>query len=159
MKIFFKWVLAIAFIVFLAFFLQDRQAEKNPDINNIQYVKIAGQIIRVELALTQEEQKRGLSSRKELKENEGMLFIFNNSDKYSFWMKDMNFPIDIIWLAPPGAGQGEDLHVVYIKKDTKPESFPEIFKPNENSQYVLEVISGFSEKNNLKEGDKAEFLP
>jgi len=147
-------------IIFLAtgFFLINHSS-KNFKPENIQYVKIAGQMLKVELALTKEEQERGLSLRKDLKEDEGMLFVFNTPDKYSFWMKDMNFSIDIIWLAQPEAGLGEDLHVVYIKKDAKPESFPEIFEPNENSKYVLEVISGFSEKNNLKEGDNAKFLP
>ena len=160
MKNFFKWALVIAFMVFLLFSLQhNRQSVRNLDTNNIQYVKIAGQMLKVELALTNEEQEQGLSWRKDLEENQGMLFVFDHSSKYSFWMKNMNFPIDIIWLAPPEAGLGEDLHVVYIKKDAKPESFPEIFEPNENSKYVLEVISGFSEKNNLKEGDNAKFLP
>jgi len=160
MKNFFKWALVIAFMVFLLFSLQhNRQSVRNLDTNNIQYVKIAGQMLKVELALTKEEQERGLSLRKDLKEDEGMLFVFNTPDKYSFWMKDMNFSIDIIWLAPPEAGQGEDSHVVYIKKNAKPGSFPEIFKPNKNSKYILEVISDFSEKNNLKEGDNAKFLP
>ena len=87
-----------------------------------------------------------------LKENEGMLFVFNHADKYSFWMKDMNFPIDIVWI-------GEDMHVVYIKKNALPTSYPETFTPNQDAKYVLEVISSFSEKNNLKVGDKVEFLP
>jgi uncharacterized membrane protein (UPF0127 family) len=66
-------------------------------------------------------------------------------------MKNMNFPIDIIWI-------GEDLRVVYIKKDAKPESYPEAFTPNQDAKYVLEVFSSFSEKNNLKVGDRVEFL-
>ena len=133
MKIFFKWVLAIAFIVFLAFFLQDRQAEKNRDINNIQYVKIAGQIIRVELALTQEEQKRGLSSRKELKENEGMLFIFPNEAFQGFWMKNTLIPLDVIWIS----GEGKVVDIQTLQPcDTEECS---ISQPIEKAQYVLEV--------------------
>ena len=86
-----------------------------------------------------------------MKKDEGMLFVFNHTGKYPFWMKDMNFPIDIIWI-------GEDLRVVYIKKDAKPESYPETFTPNQDAKYVLEVFSSFSEKNNLKEGDRVKFL-
>ena len=79
-----------------------------PDFVDIKYVKIAGQSVKVDLALTAAEQMQGLSGRTELKENEGMLFIFPQSGNYPFWMKDMNFPIDMIWL-------GEDLKVIYIK--------------------------------------------
>ena len=126
----------------------------NPSENlqptEIKYVKIAGQIIKVDLASTPEAQMRGLSGRGELKENEGMLFIFDSPGRRPFWMKDMNFAIDIIWLA-------EDLKVVYIKKDALPELYPEIYSAEENARYVLEVVAGFSEKNNLKEGDRAWF--
>ena len=126
--------------------------KKNIPINDIQYVKIAGQTIKVDLALTPKTQEQGLSGRTELKENEGMLFVFNKPSQYSFWMKDMNFPIDIIWL-------GEDLRIVYIEKEAKPESYPNAFTPDQKAKFVLEVMSGFSEKNNLKEGDIVKFLP
>lgn len=129
------------------------------DVNNIQYVKIAGKTLKVDLATTAKTQEQGLSGRKSLKENEGMLFVFDHMDKYSFWMKNMNFPIDIIWIGSASTQGGEDLHVVYIKKNTLPESYPETFTPNVDAKYVLEVNASFSEKNNLKVGDRVEFLP
>lgn len=148
-----KFFLIFLFVVFFLIFLFFNSTSKNNfQIENTKYVKIGGQTIKVETVSTPEMQEKGLSGRKNLKENEGMLFIFNKPGIYPFWMKDMNFPIDIIWL-------GEDLRAVSIKKNAKPESFPEIFKPDKNSKYVLEVVSGFLEKNNLREGDKAEFLP
>ena len=158
-KKFFLFFFSIVFFIFLIFLFFNNASKNIFQIENTKYVKTGGQTIKVETVSTPEMQEKGLSGKNILKENEGMLFVFNHQDKYSFWMKDMNFPIDIIWLAPPLAGQGEGLQVVYIKKDAKPESFPEIFKPNRNSKYVLEVVSGFSEKNNLKVGDNAEFLP
>src|SRR3989344_4856986 len=117
---------------------------------NIKYVKLTGQSIKVDLAFTPAIQEQGLSGRSELREAEGMLFIFSEPDQYSFWMKVMNFSIDIIWIS-------EDMKVVYIKKDAKPELYPETYKPEKDAKYVLEVVSGFSEKNNLKEGDKVLF--
>src|SRR3989344_9043068 len=78
-------------------------------IDNTPYIKIAGQTIKVDLVLTPAEQEKGLSGRSELKEGEGMLFVFNKPDKHLFWMKDMNFPIDIIWL-------DVNKKVIYIKK-------------------------------------------
>jgi len=156
----------IGFFVFLTIFSLDKEKilelkpevsseAENLNINKIQYIKIADKILKVDIALTPEAQQRGLSGREKLKEDEGMLFIFDHMDKYSFWMKDMNFPLDIIWIAGEDL---RDLRVVYIKKDAKPESYPETFSPAKNAKYVLEVNALFSEKNNLKEGDKVEFL-
>ena len=128
--------------------------------SDIQYVKIAGQSVKVDLALTPLEQEQGLSGRTELGPNEGMLFVFQEPGKYFFWMKDMKFAIDMIWLAPRSLGEvgiEEDLQVVYIKKDAKPESYPDLFGPDQNSKYVLEVSSGFSDKYNLQIGDRAGF--
>ncbi len=120
---------------------------------NIQYVNIAGQNLKVDLALTEAEQEQGLSGRQSLNENEGMLFVFDTPGKYAFWMKDMNFPLDIIWI-------GENMQVVYIKKNALPELYPETYGPGLNdgdAKYVLEVTAGFSDKNNLKVGDNVTF--
>jgi len=153
-KIFSHYIIVIIFVFFLSFLLinKNKNFENNFDVKNTNYVKIAGQIIKVDLAFTSFDQKNGLSGRNNLKDDEGMLFIFDNLDKYPFWMKDMSFPIDIIWI-------DEDFCIVYIKKNAFPESYPEIFYPQKDSKYVLEVNAQFSEKKNLKEGDKVEFLP
>ena len=148
MKNYFVGLIALVIILFLGYHFWTPV-----NFDNIKYVKIAGQNIKVELALTSAEQTQGLSGRPNLNENEGMLFVFTNPGKYPFWMKDMNFSIDIIWLS-------EDLKAVYIKKYARPESYPETYGPGENdgnAKYVLEVMSGFSDKNNLKVGDSAEF--
>jgi uncharacterized protein len=63
-----------------------------------QKVLCNGQTIVVEVAATQEDRERGLSGRTHLSINEGMLFLFDTPGFYSFWMKDMLFPIDIVWL-------------------------------------------------------------
>ena len=114
------------------------------------YVEIAGQKIRVDVVRTQADQNKGLSGRRSLNENEGMLFVFENPGPHPFWMKDMNFPIDIIWFD----GEGK---IVYIKKNAEPGSYPDIFDPGRDASYVLEVASGFSDTNNLELGDQALF--
>ena len=118
--------------------------------SKIKYAELAGQKIKIELAQSKEEQERGLSGRETLPEGEGVLFIFENSAQHLFWMKDMKFAIDIIWIDADGK-------VVYIKKSVTPDTYPEVFKPTQNAKYVLEVLAGFSEKNNLKEGDSVLF--
>ena len=136
-------------LFFLIGFSLITHSPKNIVPENTQYVSIAGQKIKVELALTPKEHSQGLSGKTSLKENEGMLFIFEKLGQYSFWMKDMNFPIDMIWI-------GENKEIIYIKKDARPESYPETFGPSSDdnkAKYVLEVSAGFSDKNNLKIGD------
>ncbi len=138
-----KKIIFLIIVVVGAFFLLSS--------NNLRYVKINGVTLKVSLALTERAQERGLSGRESLEENEGMLFVFSQPiARNFFWMKEMNFPLDMIWF-------GADKKVVYIKKNATPESYPESFGPNEETKYVLEVISGFSDKYNLKEGDLLEF--
>lgn len=138
-------VVVVFFIVFF-FLLGKTNNEKN-----IKYVKIGGVNIKVELALTNSTQEQGLSGRQRLNDNEGMLFIFPKIGKYFFWMKDMNFPLDMIWI-------DENMKIVHIKKDARPELYPESYGPKEGAKYVLEVVSGFSDQRNLKNGDTIEFV-
>ena|SRR3989338_3297452 len=153
-----NYSIGIVVVFFLIGFLLINQSPKSINIENIpeniNLVKIAGQDIKVDLALTMSEKEHGLSGRTGLKEDEGLLFIFKQLGNYPFWMKDMNFPIDIIWI-------DGDLKVIYIKKDARPEFYPETYGPDpslEDVKYVLEVVSGFSDKNNLQVGDKIEFI-
>lgn len=136
------------FFVFCVLFLGIWAYTQAP--GDINYVEIAGVKLKTDVVSSLEEKEKGLSGRNELKEDESMLFVFDSAGRHSFWMKDMNFPIDIIWI-------GEDLRVVYIKKNALPTSYPEIFTPNKDTKYVLEAVSSFSKKNNLKEGDEVEF--
>lgn len=137
-------IIATVFVFFIIIFYFPNNSRL---INSVQ---IAGQNIKVDLALTEDEQTKGLSGKDKLDENEGMLFVFSQIGKHNFWMKDMNFPIDIIWL-------GEDMRVVYIKENAHPKTYPETFGPEVETKYVLEVVSGFSNKNNLKTGDNVLF--
>jgi uncharacterized protein len=154
-----SFLLIIFFLIALVFFLTksgnfgNRAPKREPisQVSEIKYVKIAGQTVKVDLATTPKEQEQGLSGRISLADDTGMLFVFPQAGKYFFWMKDMNFPIDIVWL-------DENLRVIYIQKKALPESYPKTFGSEKESLYILEVSAGFLEKNNLKEGDKAEFL-
>ncbi|MFA6023079.1 MAG: DUF192 domain-containing protein [Candidatus Pacearchaeota archaeon] len=107
----------------------------------------------VELAQTSVERERGLMFREKLNENSGMLFIFEDKGIYNFWMKNTLIALDIIWI-------DENKKVVYIKENALPckESKCEIYKPNENTIYVLELNAGEVEKNNISIGDKINFI-
>ncbi|HNW71594.1 MAG TPA: DUF192 domain-containing protein [Candidatus Paceibacterota bacterium] len=152
LKTFFLFIFLFVILIFGFVFLNKYNSLQKIEVKNIKHVQVAGKIIKVNLALNDKDQEIGLSGKKYLKENEGMLFIFSDVSRRYFWMKEMNFPIDIIWL-------NEKLEVIYIKKNVYPESYPDSFGPDENSKYVLEVNAGFSEKNNLREGNFVKFLP
>ena len=141
------FILVITFLI-LGFFLLNKSQDEN--FSEEYYVKIAGKNIKVELVDTPAGHAQGLSGRQGLNNDEGMLFIFDKSSIYPFWMKDMKFAIDIIWIS-------EEKKVIYIKKDAKPEDYPQSYNPESPALYVLEVATGFSEKNNLKVGDEIEF--
>lgn len=90
-------------------------------------------------------QAKGLSGTEKLDENEGMLFAFSEPDKYGFWMKDMKYPIDIIWM-------NEKKEVFHVEACVPIESYPKVLSPDEPARYVLEVPCGWSEKNSIQEG-------
>ncbi len=91
----------------------------------------------------------GLSGKRSLNE-EGMLFVFERIGNYSFWMKDMNFPIDILWI-------NEEFEIVGIEKNLLPSTFPKSFGEKYLAMYVLEIPALYSEKNNIKVGDTIFF--
>ncbi len=147
-NVFWSFVLVIIFIIGL-FVINGLAKTYRP--TNINTVTIAGKNIFVDVVTEHKQKQQGLSGRSSIAEDEGMLFVFDKSDSYSFWMEDMNFPIDIIWI-------GENMKIVYIEKNVKPESYPKSFGSDTYAKYVLELKSGFSDRNNLKAGDKVMFI-
>jgi len=103
----------------------------------------------VELAQTPQEQELGLMYRKYMDEDRGMLFVFQNEGKYSFWMKNTFIPLDIVWL-------NSDKQVVFIAESAQPctKEVCRNIDPKKNAKYVLELNVGMVQKINLKIGDK-----
>ena len=99
----------------------------------------------VEIAQTPKEQMIGLSYRKSLAEGRGMLFIFDRNDTHSIWMKDMHFPIDIVWIT-------EAMKVAHIAQNVSPDTFPQVFSPPSPARYVLETPAGYT-KGKIQPGD------
>ena len=120
--------------------------------NQTALVTVGGVNLITSLSTTPDAQSKGLAIRDSLNENEGMLFIFETPQKYSFWMKDMKFPIDIIWI-------NQDGKIVHIEKNLPPCVFllpcPS-YAPKDDSLYVLEVVSNFTNKFNINVGDPVD---
>jgi len=106
---------------------------------------------KVELAVTPEEQKQGLMFRKNLDQDEGMLFVFKEEEEYPFWMKDTLIPLDIIWI-------NQNKEVVFISENTQPcsENQCAFINPDKKAQYVLELKAGRVRDIGLKIGDKMD---
>lgn len=111
------------------------------------FVTIRDQRFSVEVVRTPEEQSRGLSGHAPLASNEGMLFPFPSGSAPGFWMKDMLFPIDIIWIA--------DGRVVGFVKRAAPDDSPQrmTYYPPQPITEVLEVAAGTAARLGILVGD------
>ena len=109
----------------------------------------------VELALTPQEQALGLSGRAELAPGAGMLFVYDTEGRRSFWMPDMNFPLDLVWI-------NGDCQVVDITRDAPPQapgqSLDDLPRYSaDNAQYILEINAGESATYGIIPGAPVKF--
>lgn len=112
------------------------------------YVLIGDDLkVAVEVASTVKTRERGLSGRSGLGPDQGMLFVFLKSDTYSFWMKDMEFPIDILWI------NGQELVDITtdVQVPSPGEEMPTYF-PRSPVDKVLEVPAGYARTHGLRTG-------
>jgi uncharacterized membrane protein (UPF0127 family) len=114
-------------------------------------LRLGDGVFQARVADTQSEREKGLSGTAYLGQDQALLFVYERDDKWSIWMKDMNYAIDIVWL-------DKDKKVVYIVKNAKPESYPnESFSPNEPARYIVEFAAGTVDKKTINIGDEAAF--
>ena len=107
---------------------------------------VGSKTIQVEVVSTAEDQAKGLSGRKSLDENSGMLFDFGDYQARTFWMRDMNFPLDIIWIS---GGK-----IVGVDKNALPEGEAPQKKYHSPGPVdrVLEMNAGWFERNGVMVG-------
>ena len=122
--------------------------------NSLGSVTLSGNSINIEVADTDETRSRGLSGRNYLRSDEGMLFIFNKPGKYYFWMKEMLFPLDFVWI--------NGNHVVDLTENVNsPDTDKFIELPSFTSRFpfdkVLEINAGMIRKSNIKINDLVEY--
>jgi uncharacterized membrane protein (UPF0127 family) len=110
-------------------------------------------VIDAEVVDTKSSREPGLSGRSGMKDNYGMLFKFDVPGKYGFWMKDMKFPLDILWINKNGV-------VVAIESNFTPESYlekpPKTAVNSPSASYVLEINAGRAEELGLFLGTKVK---
>lgn len=142
----------VVLVLFAGALLRVGTESLGPTENDTEIVEVilGDSTIPVELADTVETRQQGLSKRDALPDGSGMLFIFPESYIYGFWMKDMLFALDMIWLDADGC-------IIDIFEDVSPDTYPTIFRPSSPALLVLEVSSGFVEAQDISVGMCASF--
>ncbi len=110
-------------------------------------VNIQGKVFIAKVALSKQEQIRGLGGRKNICSHCAMLFKFSQAGHYDFWMKEMQFNLDIIWI--------NNGRIVYLVKNVSKNSI-KIIKPPVLAQEVLEIKAENSSQYNFKIGDEVK---
>lgn len=109
---------------------------------------IGSTTIRVSVADTRETRIQGLSDTPELPTDIGKLFVFETDDAWSIWMKDMQYPLDIIWL-------DATKQIVHIEENVSPATYPESFSSPIPARYVLEINASATAQYGWTVGDEA----
>jgi len=116
-------------------------------------VVIDGHTINVEVSVTEAEKEKGLGYLKSLPADSGMLFVYETKDRYGYWMKGMEFPLDYIWIL--------DNTVVDLSPNipapATPNEKPVSLAPKTAVNKVLEVNAGTIARDGIKIGDTVKF--
>jgi uncharacterized membrane protein (UPF0127 family) len=120
-----------------------------------QTLRLHGHTYRITVLKTEDELQRGLSGTDSLPADRAMVFVFPRDEKWSIWMKDMNYPIDIVWL-------DSTRNVVHLEKNVQPSTYnakdtekSQLFRPDKVARYVIELASGTIERTGIAVGDPA----
>ncbi len=122
------------------------QPAPTPPVPIPPYVSVNGLVIPVEVEQTEAQVKKGLSGRASLDAEKGMLFVFSKPDIYHFWMPNMHFSIDIIWI---NNGQVVDI-TPNLPYDAAHAAI--LYEPSKPVKYVLEMNADFAAKHGIIKG-------
>lgn len=127
------------------------ETSPGPRAPDLHQLRINEHRLGAELAITPEEQALGLMYRKELPEDQGMLFVFESLRQASFWMKNTLIPLSIAYLDTEG--------VILEIYNLTPLSTTPITSRSHKVAYALEMNQGWFQKRNIRPGDRVESLP
>ncbi len=144
-------------ILSTALFAAVALAEPTQRVSDARLVPIqtpAGITIQAEIADTPQKRATGLMYRDQLKKDHGMLFVFQEPQAWTFWMKNTKIPLDLIWL-------DDKKRVIYIERNVPictrtDESCPQ-YRPNDNAMFVLEIAGGTVDGYKIERGSKLQF--
>jgi hypothetical protein len=135
------------------------RADAVPPLRERTTVSIGTHRIAAEVARTSAEQQLGLGRRDGLAPGTGMVFPYTEARRWTFWMKDMRFDIDIVWIRD---GKIVDVsRFVPAPRPGAPSAVDDLptFSPSEPADTVLEVVAGTANARGWKPGDSVRFDP
>jgi uncharacterized protein len=138
-------ILAVTAAVLVA-----RSARAAPDV--VPLTLPSGKVLKVEVMVKDEDRAMGLMFRSSLPADQGMLFIFEQSDFHGIWMKNCKFPIDILWLDAQKA-------IVHLEESVPPckaEPCP-VYQPLRKASFVVELNAGQARHEKAGVGKSLEF--
>ncbi len=146
-------LVVVMLVVFLGLFFQQQRPQNNNATIPIaeSSLSINNHTILLDIADTPALQRQGLSDRESLADNTGMLFVFPEKSIQNFWMYNMHFPLDVVWIS--------DQTVVGLQKNIPlptTEDIPRFSSPIPVN-YVLELNAGFIKKHGISVGDMVTF--
>lgn len=144
--LFFVGAIAILILLGASFWFLIKTNKSSDQVYRFPRVEIEGKKYYLEVADSDAEREKGLGGRESLREECGMLFVFEKPGRYAFWMKDMRFPLDIIWLL------GNE--VVFVAPDVD-HDFSGVIEPSAFADRVIEINSGAASE--LKIGERVKF--
>jgi len=149
----YKWfrgplgVLVLAVVILFGVVVYAQVADKNSKTDILQ---INGQSFSLQIAKTDQQRELGLGNRTSLPADQGMLFIFPQVQPECFWMKDMHFSLDMVWV-------NKNKQVVYIKHNVSPSTYPDSFCPVQPVAYVIELNAGTTDTTGMRVGEALDF--
>ncbi|HEY5549600.1 MAG TPA: DUF192 domain-containing protein [Candidatus Saccharimonadales bacterium] len=137
-------------VALLAYNPRDISEQGCGPYRNDRLVRFGSVQISAEVANNVADRAKGLSGRPCIEPNQSMLFIFDKPGQYPFWMKDMKFPIDIVWI-------DANHKVIGLDTDVAPSTYPDAFVSEKPAQYVLELQANRSKDLGITLGTAVKF--
>lgn len=139
-------ILAIAAVATLTGDGVHGQTESAPPWSFMRTLRVGDTSFKVAVADSADERMRGLSGLRRMEPNEGLYFVFPTPRPLTFWMKDMQFLLDIAWI---------DKHhrIIQIMENVAPETFPAWLVSLQPAQYALEINAGRARETDIEIGD------
>lgn len=118
------------------------QKEENGELKKGE-AKIGGVSFTLEIADTRLKQIRGLTRRESIPENYGMVYVLDAPSRYAYWMKEMLFATDVVWL-------DAFYRVIDLEAGITPQTYPKIYEPDQPALFVLELPAGSIQKAGIR---------
>jgi uncharacterized membrane protein (UPF0127 family) len=136
------WLVCLTLAIFIVAGLRGAQPQRTLQVNGTGY--------QLEVAHSEASRYKGLGGRGQLAAHSGMVFVYDAPVRQCFWMKDMRFAIDIVWV-------DSSKRVVQVANNVQPDSYPQTYCAPSPAAYVLEVPAGTASTQAIANGQQLSF--